>query len=501
MKRETATVLALAFSLLLVCLMPTSQSLWIDEGFTVPYAQDHSFGQFLTRLENEKGSEALMPLGMLSSWAGAKVFGVSELGLRVVSAIWAAIAVVLLWRAGAVAGLVWLPALLACHPFLWYYASEVRPYAMVIAMGAGLAYGLVALVTTESGSSRGLYALLLFGPLLCATQVLGVVPCAAVAAAAAAVLLRRRWRPRASDLAALAASGVGFVLLGLYYATVIARGADINWEGPWRVGLNNILFSAYELLGFTGFGPGRYELRQSALGHGVLGALDGFGTAAAAGVAVLAILYALIVLRFVRRSRSLLLNAKRLAFVAVFVIVASVGVMFVLCLVAGSPFWGRHLAALLPFVVLGIAAAADAPRRGGRRTTVVLTALVGAALLTSSLMIRLAPRHSRDDYRSAARIARLAVRDGKTVWWAAAIEPAAYYRVTPCEVGSEHPRGCVFLTDNRTDGDLTRLPAPDLIVLSKPELYDNTGAVRGYVTRHHLRLAERLTAFEVFTAR
>jgi hypothetical protein len=501
MKRETAAVLALAFSLLLVCLMPTSQSLWIDEGFTVPYAQEHSFGGFLSRLQNEKGSEALMPLGMLSSWAGAKIFGVSEVGLRAVSALWAAIAVALLWRAGVAAGLVWLPALFACHPFLWYYASEVRPYAMVIAMGAGLLYGLVAVLSPGGSTKRGVHAVLFFGPLLCATQVLGVVPCAVVAVAVGVVLLKRKWRPGLGDIAALAVSGMAFVLLGIYYAKVMARGADINWEGPWRVGLSNILFSAYELLGFTGFGPGRHELRQSALGHGIVGALDGFTVTAALGVAALALLYTVILFRFLKQSKSVRPGAARLALVSGLVVVATVGLMFVLCLVVGSPFWGRHLAAILPFVVLAAGIAASVPGDSARRMTNAVILLLGATLLTSSLMIRLAPRHSRDDYRGAAHIAKLAAREGKTVWWTAAVEPAAYYQVLPCKAAHGDPRGCVFHTDNRTGGYLTDLPTPDLILLSKPELYDTTGAVREFIRQHHFRLVERFKAFEALAPR
>lgn len=488
----------LVFGLALVFLMPSKQSLWIDEGFTVPYAQEHSFSQFVSRLERERGSEALMPLGMFSSWSGARIFGQSELGLRIVSALWAAAAVFLVWRTGVLIGFAWLPALLACHPFLWYYGGEVRPYAMVIAMSSGLVYGFVTILSSEGDTNRGLHTLLLFGPLLCATQVLGFVPFAVVAGVVGSVLLRRRWRPQPRDLPAFVISGGVLILLGLYYARVISRGADINWEGPWKVGLGNVLFSGYELLGFMGFGPGRYELRHSAIEGGVGGALAGLAQLAIVGLALLALLYILILLRFWRRSRSERPAVYGLVLMAGFVITVALGIMFVLCLTAGSPFWGRHLASLLPFVVLAVGIAASAPGATGQRPLNILLLLFGATLLTSSLLVRFHPDHRRDDYRGAARIARIAVQEGKTVWWAAAHESAEYYGVVFCNADPVDQRACVVGTDNREKEELKGLPDPDVILSSKPEFYDTTSAVRSYVEEHRFRLKHRLMAFEVF---
>jgi 4-amino-4-deoxy-L-arabinose transferase-like glycosyltransferase len=488
----------LVFSLALVCLMPSDQSLWIDEGFTVPYAQEGSLAQFMSRLEREQGSEALMPLGMLSSWSGAKIFGRSEFGLRAVSALWAAVAVLLLWRVGALIGLTWLPALLACHPFLWYYGGEVRPYAMVIAMSSGLLYASVTILYSEGETDRGLRAFLLFGPLLCATHVLGVVPFAVVTGVVGLALLKRRWRPRSRDLPALMISGGVLILLGLYYTGVLSKGADINWEGPWRVGLSNLLFSGYELLGFMGFGPGRYELRQSAIEGGIGGALQSLGRPATAGLVVLALLYTLALLRLWKRSRPGWSKTDRVALMAGIVIVVAAGVMFVLCFTVGSPFWGRHLASLLPFVILAVGIAASAPPGTGQRPLNFLTLLLGVTLLGSSLLVRFHPNHRRDDYRSAAGMARIAIQERKTVWWAAARECAEYYGVVFCEARPVEERACVILTDNREKEELEGLPKPEVIVISKPELYDMTRAVRSYVGDHRLQLKHRLNAFEVF---
>ena len=500
MKNKSPGVIWLVLALALVALMPTNQSLWIDEGFTLPYAQESGFSHFISRLENEKGSESLMPLGMLSSWAGAKIFGQSELGLRAVSALWAVVAVLLLWRTGVLIGLAWLPALLACHPFLWYYASEVRPYAMAIAMGSGLLYAFVAILSPDGKANWGFYALLLFGPLLCATYVLGVVPFAVVVGVAALALFQRRWKPRAREILAFVLSGGALIALGLYDASAVSRGADINWEGPWETGLGSLLFSGYELLGFMGFGPGRIELRQSAIEHGIVGSLRSLAHPAAVGLVVLALLYIVILLRFWKRFRSDQSTADRLVPVTGFVIAVTMGIVFVVCLTVGSVFWGRRLASVLPFVVLAAGIAASAPRRIGQRPLNVLPLFLGATLLTSSLLVRFNPHHSRDDYRGAARIARTAVQEGKTVWWAGDQVVAEYYNVVFCGADPADQRACVVRTNNRDKRGLEHLPEPDVILISKPELFDTSGAVRSYIDEHRFQLKSHLMAFQVFEA-
>jgi hypothetical protein len=279
---------------------------------------------------------------------------------------------------------------------------------------------------------------------------------------------------------------------------VISKGADINWEGPWKAGLGNLLFSGYELLGFMGFGPGRYELRQGAVERGIGGALQGFSHPTTVGLVVLALLYVLILLRFWKRSRSERPPANRLVLMAGFVITVTAGIMFVLCLSVGSPFWGRHLASLLPFVVLAAGIAASGQGGAGQRPVNMLPLVLGVTLLISSLLVRFHPDHRRDDYRSAARIARIAVQEGKTVWWAAAFECAEYYGVVFCKAGPVDRHACVIRTDNRGKEQLRKLPEPDVIVISKPELYDTTDAVRDYVGDHRFRLKHRLMAFGVF---
>ena len=489
----------LLLGLALVLLMPSTQSLWIDEGFAAKYAEEASLGGFASRLMSDQGSEALMPLGMYGTWLGAKFLGQSELGLRAVSALWAGLAVFLTWRAGQLVGAAWLGALIACHSLLWYHGGEVRPYAMAMAMGAGLLCAFVATLNGGARTDAGVRALLVFGPLLCGTYVLGCVPFAAVAGVLAVVLVSRRWRPTPGLLAIGAASVCALALLGLYYAVVLDRGADVNVR-PGGIGLGSLIYSGFELLGFDGFGPGRYELRQASAAGGIGGALAAFTLPGMCGVVVLGLLYFWVLLRFAMRLRSGGVGADAVAIGAALVVVATLGGMYAVCLVSGSTFWGRHVSPLLPFVVLAAGVAAAPADSDGRRPLNATAGVLGLALLASALLIRFGADHRRDDYRGAARIARAAVAQGKTVWWTANAETAGYYGVTLCARGLPATASCVVDAAYWLPGQLGSLPQPQLIVLSKPLFHDAAGAVQGYIGANQFRLSARLPLFEVYEA-
>jgi hypothetical protein len=149
---------------------------------------------------------------------------------------------------------------------------------------------------------------------------------------------------------------------------------------------------------------------------------------------------------------------------------------------------GRHLTPALPFLLafmaIGLANLLSAPALWKKSLAVGLLAF----LLVSSLEIRMAPRHRRDDYRSAAAIARQAINSGQQVWWLADGSTGLYYHV---------PFGSPQIT---TFPDLpTANPPPDLVTLSRPDTYDPSGAVRAYLARNGFRVTRVLLAFEILT--
>jgi len=99
--------------------------------------------------------------------------------------------------------------------------------------------------------------------------------------------------------------------------------------------------------------------------------------------------------------------------------------------------------------------------------------------LASCLSFRFAARHQKDDYRGATAIAETALRRGGRVWWSADAHAAVYYHL-PINSGTNETNGA-FLAENMTTDMLSQLPEPDLIVVSKPDIYDARGALAQFI--------------------
>ena len=497
--RDGYGAIALA-SLLLVCLMPTGDSLGIDESTTALLSQEPTLQSFVTTLLAFPGSDPQFPLGNLYYWAGARLLGSSEFALRALSSVWIAFAILVLWQVARVVGIPYLPLLFACHPFVWYYANEARPYAMQIALGALLALSM-ALVERDTPESirPGFRLLIVTAPLLCATSLLAVIPVFVVSGIAFANLYRARFRLAVGDVVRLTLS-IGVIgITGAYYGWTLLAGKGAQTMGIWGVGLRNVVFTVYELLGVSGFGPGRTTLREAALEEGIPGVV-GLMTHPRAlfGLGILSLVYFWALLALARCVRSNHPSMRRsLAISSCLVVVASIGILFCLSVAVGFPFWGRHLAPALPFVVVALAIALD-QGRGGLATSRLMPLVSCAILLTSSLLVRLHPDHARVDYRSAAAAAISMAREGATVWWSASRAPAAYYRLPICDTVISSDQ-CVVDAINKSVEEILSLPRPDVIVCGQPDLFDQTGALRSYVESHGPLKTEQIRGFWLHT--
>jgi len=77
-------------ALALVPLMPSSDSLWIDEAQTWRYARQPALAGWQAEMASDRFSESQMPLGMFSAWVGARFLGTSEWAMRAPNMLWAA---------------------------------------------------------------------------------------------------------------------------------------------------------------------------------------------------------------------------------------------------------------------------------------------------------------------------------------------------------------------------------------------------------------------------
>lgn len=457
-------------ALALLPVMVSSQSLWIDEAQTVNYARLPALSDVVQALASDQKSEAMMPLPMVLSWVWARLLGTSELALRLPNLVYLALGISALWHLGVRLKMPALPLLFAVHPFLWQYADEARPYALQIGLGAAFAATSCALIQTRGTSANARWGLLIWGWLLSATSLLAVFPVVVMTMVLATVWWKQRWEFRRTQALWLALGSLAFLPLATFYLLALQRGSA--GARLWTVGVSNLAFSIYELLGFQGLGPGRNQLREAALSGGLTTVVQPY----LLPLLMLSVVIGLLLLlgRPWRQNSpfrsSWSISVTTAASTGILLLIMAVGARF--------PFWGRHLSPLLGFIAIATVAwissvNSDRWRKG-------LLAALGCLWLAGALQVRFAERFAKDDYREAATLARHYAGLGQTVWWAADDSAGRYYGMhfdTKDSTGSSK----IWHTVSGFPEDLAKLPKPHVMLLSKPDIYDPSGNLRSHL--------------------
>jgi hypothetical protein len=330
---------------------------------------------------------------------------------------------------------------------------------------------------------------------------LAVITVVAVTIVILVILLARDSRLNLPEKSKILALALIVALSTHYYLLTIGAGKGAETVGKWGVGIQNLAFATYELLGFTGFGPGRYKLREAGLQGGLDGGIQAIAESPlAGGVFFLLVLYALLFIELIRKIRSTEAIHRHLLLPATAVVLLSVGTLFSLSVYADFPFWGRHLAPSLPMLLLVLAIAAGSDHHYHKRKVILSTGFC-ATLFVSSMFVRFDPTHNRDDYRSAVASAGAAVSAGKTVWWSASPMPAEYYRLTICDLADTDLQGCVVNAINRIESQISKLPMPNLVFVSKPDLFDIDGSLRRFLRTNDFEVQQQFSAFVVYSRR
>lgn len=464
-------------SLLLIFLAISRQSIWIDEGATAAYAMTDNVGEFLRLLTSEGRSEAQMPLGMFLPFVFEKLVGHSEYALRLPNLLWLGLGVIALAALGRRVGAPWLPLLLAIHPMVWHYADEARPYAFQIGMASVLLWSTACMLVDDRLSTRVLWIWWLAAFALCASNLMAAIVFAVWFIVFLGFARRRIFAMTAGQWAL---SGVMLLLMGLlacYYVWTVWRGA--GGAILWKVGLSNVAFVLFEFGGFMGLSPGRIALREAGQqGAGaVLVALKPY----ALPMAALALVYISLIGKGLWHVRLWRGNTILLFSLSAFCI--GVALVYVLCMVMGFPFWGRHLAPLLPVALFALAIC-NVPGRFRTRLMIVLMAL----LLISSLIQRLHPQHKKDDYRAAAMLALEAEGEGRSVLWAANLESADYYGYQPR----------VHYLNFKDDAEHLHV---DVVFYSKPDIFDPHDEIAALLEEGRYGIVARVPAITVWHRR
>ncbi|MGI8436012.1 MAG: hypothetical protein ACR2NX_03790 [Chthoniobacterales bacterium] len=287
-------------------------------------------------------------------------------------------------------------------------------------------------------------------------------------------------------LAPLIVTLLVLALLGGFYLWTICIGTGASMVGNTR--LLNLAFISYEFSGIAGLGPGRLEIRQNGFeAFRALGPLRLLPMIAAAFLSLAIFLYGL------RRAQSRLPSRAQIA-----------GVLYVLppglLLIAVGytrdfRLLGRHFIPLVPpvfgLMALGIVGLVSFRRRLGLAAGILLS----SAWLISCLSLRFGAAHRKDDYRAAAKAAKAALMRNEIVWWSADAAAAIYYHVPldspPAKVG-------VVLIIHSTQDSLARLASPDIVIASKPDIYDGFGdPLGGFLRGHKFHPVGEVPAFTI----
>jgi hypothetical protein len=453
----------------------SGQSLWIDEANSAYKAIQPTIQSFWRLLVQEQGSDLQMPLYHLYLWLWVKIAGHNEWQLRAANLPWFFVALWVWWR-----GMARFPgirftgwALCLLHPMVWQYLDEARPYMMQFSAGLGLVVWTARGWETREWLNRPVawwfFVLTLF--VMAGASLLGLV-CGLIYLAMVWKFFsgKKRIVITRQTLTPMLCGAIAVVGLGAYYGWTLligARGSAIAVTS-WK----NLVFVDYELMGLSGLGPDRLTLRELGMeafrnGLWILPLL--------AGVIVIAIL----VYYFVSKPK---LEAMEGHFIA-YLIIASV-VLAGLAWFAHFRLLGRHLMPVLPAAIFVLASAMEHLQKTPLRYGPV--AVLSAFWLFSALTLRFDPKHSKDNYRAAAAAARYAADRGKSVWWLADAAAAEYYKV-------QAPRYI-----NRSVLELASEKMPDLIILSRPDIYDPARTVRTYAESYGYREDNTLKAFTLY---
>jgi len=458
---------------LVVCLLAVSaDSVWIDEALTAQEAAHETVGGMWQMVLHDKGSDLQMPLYIFYMWGWVKLFGTGEWALRAANIPWFVAAIAIFasaftgprrWAMGIVA--------LAC-PFAWYYLNEARPYAIQLSAGLVVFAALCRLSQggTFTDRQERAWVLAFFAGMicLCGSSLLGMIWAGAALLGAGILIPWKRMMElmRAHRYACVFSIGL-LAATGVYYLWTLKIGARATGgkTDAW-----NLAFVGYELLGFGGLGPGRLEMRVNALAAFLpyVAELALYG-----GMVVFLCLLGIGQLyRGPSRRNALCLSA-----VISLPMLVLLGAGYILHFRVLE----RHFAPLLPVLVFVLGLGLVAAWSGRHWVSRILACGFVVLGLVSCLEVRFSVRHKKDDYRDAAAAANDALKKGQIVWWNAGLHGAAYYHVP---LGSNPDTGnhAVWLL-NPNPGTLSSLPPPEIIIASKPDMFDDQGVLAEYVRK------------------
>lgn len=453
-------------------------SLWIDEGGSAWKAIQPTFPQFWSAMLWEHNSNLQLPFYLCALWAWEKVAGSGEWALRSLNLVFLLVMVWGLWRAFSDNRLRFVMALslLLSSAFTWFYLDQARPYAALLGASIFLFAAIKRIYEQENPDGKEIWFLVAGVLWISSVSMLAVIWAffAVLALCVAKPLsfslrMARQFPLQSTVLVA------GLALLGGYYAWSIRIGTGTT---PGRTGIATLADIVYEFFGFAGLGPSRNALREIRL-DGLLPYLP--------AIAIFAAVWLLCIL-FFAAHRDLRLGKPGWKFYGTMLV--PFPLLLVIADLHNTKLLARHVMPAFPLLIAAMSwILASLWSRSALGKALACALLAGS--LVSSLEIRFAPRHQRDNYRAACAMAAEAIKQGERVYWVADIQTASYYGLLPLQFDLNGTDS--FYTVNRPLN-----PSITMVFLSKPDLYDPGGVVSTYMEQHQFHQVRKLEAFTVW---
>lgn len=457
----------------------SSDSFWIDEGLSAIKAVAPSLGEAWRELRAEANTNLHMLFYMAALWAWEKCFGSSEWALRSLNIPFFVLGVTALWSAVPRASRPFVLAFCLVSPFLWFYLNEARTYSMIFGFSAVATAALLDWLDRGEDPlfswAKWAWILSLSLVALTWTHVVGLVFELAVAILVFTrvgwrglpELLRKVWAPM-MFLAATNLALVGYVLWTKTQGVEANPIGKTTWLG--------IAYWLYEFGGFAGLGPNRNDLRI----HPFASLRPYFLPLGLLGVAWSAVLLGCWKnLRYAPDRE----QGKRLA---VFLVLVPLLIFLVIGVWQNIRFLPRYAASSYPaFAVLASFLLCRLWASGGWRRWAGLFLLTGLAC--SSFSLRLNPVHAKDDYRGVVRWLSAQKIQPETIWWAADTSTVRFYGLLG-----------VNPVMNLTPSALAGKSRPAWVVLSKPDVYDGSMALRNFLSQAGAEPEKTFTSFQVY---
>jgi hypothetical protein len=491
---STRAVLVVSFlsSALVAFCAISSGSLWIDEFGTWLLTCADSIPDWWSRFQSWPDSDSQIPLYHFFMYGWTKVVGTDAVAMRASNAGMLIIAnLALLWPFRSRPTIAVPVILTSClSATVWYYLNEIRPYIMLY-MGTCLMVGATInmMVSQPRSKSFEIKVLCVGAVLSSGATVIGLAWAASVFLFILIYWLAIRKRSLGElvkgNCFTLALTALCVTALVAYDIKMFALGKR---PAPYETNFLTVLFSFYANLDLLGVGPGMLDLRANAIG-----ALVPFVPV----ITFSAMLFSLLTIGGLLEIRRMLGN--RTIVLLIGCVLVPVVFIFALGMVVHWRVLPRHLIPLVSlFSLLYAFGLAWLWRRrfAGKAVALISVAMMGY----SSLSVRYAPRHAKDDYKHAAELAAIELGHGGSVWWIADVRGALYYGIPYAsdELASPHAKhirpGVETNIAEKTLSFLSGQNPPTLVLLSKPD-FDPQKVVSQYLSHNKYRLVESFPAF------